>query len=162
MKGIYILLGTNLGKREENLKQALTLLVENKIQILTHSSVYETAAWGKTDQQAFLNQVVQIATSLNPIQLLEKLLSIEAEMGRIRKEKWGERLIDLDILYYDDVVLDSPNLHIPHIGITERRFTLAPLAEIAPDFIHPTYLKTQIALLNLCKDELPVKQIVNS
>ncbi|GAA5044089.1 2-amino-4-hydroxy-6-hydroxymethyldihydropteridine diphosphokinase [Marivirga lumbricoides] len=159
MEGIYVLLGTNMGEREENLQQALQLLAQNNIQILKLSSIYETAAWGKTDQQPFLNQVIEVSTTFNPSQLLQALLGVEAKLGRVRKEKWGERLIDLDILYYNDLIINSPHLQIPHTGIVDRRFTLVPLKEIAPDFIHPVHLKTQTTLLSLCKDELPVKRL---
>ena len=156
MEGIFLLLGSNLGNRLKNLKQASTALEEKEIKILMKSSVYETAAWGKTDQQAFLNQVLRVDTSLEPNALLKVILEIELELGRIRKIKWGERLIDIDILYYHQYFLEEDNLKIPHPGIPERRFTLIPLVEICPDFQHPTLKLTQIKLLDNCKDNLEV------
>ena len=100
MEGIFILLGSNLGNREKVLMQAADTLEQNGIILVKKSSIYETAAWGKTDQQAFLNQVLQVDTSLSPKELLKVILEIELELGRVRKVKWGERLIDIDILYY--------------------------------------------------------------
>ena len=158
MQGIYILLGTNLGDREENLAQAKHLAVREGVRLLAESAIYETAAWGIEDQPGFLNQVIKVETSLSPEALLETLLSIEAEMGRVRKVKWGERLIDLDILYYHDEVIDSEDLSVPHPGIPDRRFTLVPLVELAADEVHPTLNKTQSQLLEICPDELEVKR----
>lgn len=156
MEGIFLLLGSNLGDRLHSLKQANNALEEKGIKILTKSSVYETAAWGKTDQQAFLNQVLKVDTSLEPKALLKVILEIELELGRIRKIKWGERLIDIDILYYHQNFIDEDNLKIPHPGIPERRFTLIPLVEICPNFQHPTLKLTQYKLLDNCKDNLEV------
>ena len=154
--GIFILLGSNLGDKSQNLNSAKKK-IENQIgQILKESSVYETAAWGRQNQPAFLNQVVQLKTLLAPYKLLDELLSIEDAMGRKRIEKWGERLIDLDILYYDDQVIEDENLKIPHPGIPVRRFTLAPLVEIAPDFQHPLSKKTNRQLFKACTDDLNV------
>ncbi|MEM9857543.1 MAG: 2-amino-4-hydroxy-6-hydroxymethyldihydropteridine diphosphokinase [Bacteroidota bacterium] len=154
--GIFILLGSNLGDKSQNLNSAKKKIEIQIGQILKESSVYETAAWGKQNQPAFLNQVVQLKTLLAPHKLLDELLSIEDAMGRKRIEKWGERLIDLDILYYNDQVIEDENLKIPHPGIPVRRFTLTPLVEIAPDFQHPLSKKTNQQLLEVCTDDLNV------
>lgn len=124
--------------------------------ILYSSKVYETAAWGIEDQPDFLNQVITLNTHIDPQSLLEKLLSIETALGRQRKVKWGERIIDLDILFYGDEVIDDEHLTVPHPGIPSRRFTLLPLQEIAPKLIHPTLNKTIEELLAECPDKLEV------
>ncbi|WP_375581059.1 2-amino-4-hydroxy-6-hydroxymethyldihydropteridine diphosphokinase [Marivirga tractuosa] len=154
MEGIFLLLGSNLGNRTKVLLKAIDSLEKNGIEIVKKSSVYETAAWGKTDQQDFLNQVLQVETSLDAHELLKLILQIEHDLGRIRKVKWGERLIDIDILYYHDSKIKHEDLEIPHAGIPYRRFTLVPMVEISPDFIHPLYNKTQLELLEICEDDL--------
>lgn len=156
MEGIFLLLGSNIGNRAKVLKQAIEVLESKGIMLVKKSSVYETAAWGKTDQQSFLNQVLQVNTTLNPKQLLKIILETELELGRVRKIKWGERLIDIDILYYHDFVCKEDDLEIPHPGIPQRRFTLVPLVEISPEFIHPKMNLTQNKLLEYCKDNLEV------
>ncbi len=161
MDGIYLLLGTNLGDKEKNLSNAINLLGKHQIKVTNRSSLYETAAWGKTDQPTFINQVIQIETTLTPQLLLDTILSVELKLGRIRKEHWGERLIDIDILYYNFEIIKSPNLKIPHEGIPGRRFTLIPLVEIASDLIHPIHLKNQKQLLTECTDQLKVKRLTN-
>ncbi|MBO3698669.1 2-amino-4-hydroxy-6-hydroxymethyldihydropteridine diphosphokinase [Roseivirga sp. E12] len=156
MTGIYLLLGTNLGNKVKNLEKAIELMVANKIAIRRESSIYETAAWGIEDQPSFLNQVIEIETSKTPEKLLELLQGIEQKMGRVREIKWGERLIDIDILYYGDTILDHNDLKIPHPEIQNRRFTLAPLAEIAPSLVHPTLKENHTDLLQACPDSLEV------
>lgn len=156
MEGIFLLLGSNLGDRVKILMQAVIALEERGIQLVKKSSIYETAAWGITDQQSFLNQVLQVETSLDPKKLLKEILEIELELGRVRKIKWGERLIDLDILYYNDIIYKDSDLVIPHPGIPERRFTLVPLVEICPYFIHPEKQISQKELLDNCEDNLEV------
>jgi 2-amino-4-hydroxy-6-hydroxymethyldihydropteridine diphosphokinase len=156
MEGIFLLLGSNLGNREEVLNKAVGALEKNKVQVVSKSSVYETAAWGKTNQQAFLNQVVEVETQYNPKDLLNVILAIELQLGRVRKVKWGERLIDIDILYFNDQIIKDDDLEIPHPGIPNRRFTLIPLVEICPNFIHPIRQINQKELLNNCQDNLEV------
>ncbi|HET8858732.1 2-amino-4-hydroxy-6-hydroxymethyldihydropteridine diphosphokinase [Marivirga sp.] len=156
MEGIFLLLGSNLGDRYLNLLHAVESLEKKAIKNENVSSIFETAAWGKTDQQAFLNQVLKIQTKLRPHDLLKVILEIEIDLGRVRKLKWGERLIDIDILYYHDLEIEEDDLKIPHPGIPDRKFTLTPLVEIASDFIHPILNKTQLELLNSCKDNLEV------
>jgi 2-amino-4-hydroxy-6-hydroxymethyldihydropteridine diphosphokinase len=124
--------------------------------ILESSNIYETAAWGKEDQPDFLNQVVRLTTHLDPQTLIETLLWIEITLGRQRKVKWGERIIDLDILFYENEIVNDENLTIPHPGIPLRRFTLLPLNEIAPQLMHPVLNKTIEQLLSECPDQLEV------
>ncbi len=159
MDGIYLLLGTNLGDKEKNLSNAINLLEKHQIKVANRSSLYETAAWGKTNQPTFINQVIQIETALTPQLLLDTILSVELKLGRIRKEHWGERLIDIDILYYHNQIIETPHLKIPHPGIPDRRFTLIPLVEIAKDYIHPKLRQNQEILLNNCEDSLAVNKI---
>lgn len=157
MSGIYLLLGTNLGNKSNNLRKVIELLVANRIAIRRESSIYETAAWGIEDQPSFLNQVIEIETARTPERLLELTQEIERTMGRVRIEKWGERLIDIDILYYGDTILNQEGLVIPHPEIQNRKFTLAPLVEVAPEFVHPLLLSSQKELLDGCNDQLPVQ-----
>lgn len=161
MNKIFILLGTNLGDRLRQLLRAKQAIEKQVGEILMASSIYETAAWGVEDQPAFLNQVILIKSGLSPIDCLNHTQQIELDLGRVRLEKWGQRAIDIDLLYFNDEIINYPNLIIPHPFIPERRFTLAPLAEIAPDYIHPVYKKNNVYLLHNCKDELPVKKISN-
>ncbi len=156
-KDIFLLLGSNLGDRLSNLQLCLEFIKENAGPILKLSSVYETAAWGKTDQPDFLNQAVQIETALQPNELLSACLNIEKKIGRQRKEKWRERLIDIDIIYFNDKTINSNELVIPHPRMAERRFVLVPLTEISPDFVHPILMKTNEELLKQCIDGLLVK-----
>jgi len=137
----YLSLGSNLGDRALNLHNAITFL-SSKVQSVIQSSIYETEPWGYTDQPAFLNQVIKADTTLEPFDLLTFLKETEVSMGRQETFRFGPRLIDLDILFYDDLVLDTPRLTIPHPRITERAFVLIPLAEIAPDLRHPIFNKT--------------------
>jgi len=134
----YIGIGSNLGNREENCKKAIGLMVESGIAIKKESSMYETEPWGVKDQPKFINMAVEAETDKSPDELLRILKNIEKDIGRSEASKWGPRVIDLDILFYDDIVLDTPDLKIPHPLIYERDFVLKPLAEIAPHKIHKT------------------------
>jgi 2-amino-4-hydroxy-6-hydroxymethyldihydropteridine diphosphokinase len=158
MPHAYILTGTNLGDRTQYLQTAASRIEQECGEMILISSVYETAAWGKTDQPKFLNQAIQINTNLDPVALLNKLLSIEAEMGRIRAEKYGPRTIDIDILLYDGLEINTPELQIPHPQLPNRKFALMPLAEIAPKLIHPVFHNSIAELLNLCTDPLAVSR----
>lgn len=155
--GIYLLLGSNLGDRAANLLYALEALEQVPIEVIAQSELYETAAWGIESQPSFLNQVVEISTELEPESLLQHLLKVEQQMGRKRKVKWGERLIDIDILYYGDRIIEGTTLTVPHPHIPERRFTLVPLCELVPLLVHPVLGKTQQELLNSCSDLLEVQ-----
>jgi len=137
----YLSLGSNLGDRSTNLHKAISHLPP-KVQLVTQSSIYKTEPWGYSDQPSFLNQAIKADTSLEPFELLAFLKEIEISMGRQETFHFGPRLIDLDILFFDDLILDSPELTIPHPHIAERAFVLIPMAEIAPDFFHPVLNKT--------------------
>lgn len=161
MNRTYLLLGGNLEDRMQSLKSASAYISERLGKIILVSSFYETAAWGKTDQPAFLNQVILVETTQNAASTLEIILNIEQEMGRFRKEKYGPRIIDIDILFFNDEIILSPKLVIPHPEIQNRRFALEPIAEIAGNFIHPLLKKSMEQLLEECKDPLPVKKLEN-
>lgn len=139
---IYIGLGSNVGKREWNCERAVSILEEHGVSILKRSSLYETTPWGVEDQPDFINMVVEAEAALEPLELLNLLKEIESHMGRVQTYRWGPRLIDLDILFYDDLVIDTPELKIPHPFIEKREFVLRPLLEIAPELRHPVTGKT--------------------
>ena len=145
----YVAFGSNLGAQEANLRKALELLEERGVEVVKTSSFICTEPYGVTDQPQFLNGVCEVRTSLEPLELLHTLLDIEQEMGRVRLRHWGERNIDLDLLLYEDVVMDTPELKLPHPDMQNRDFVLLPLAEIAPELVHPTLQKT-ISELVIC------------
>lgn len=157
MPTTYLLLGSNLGHRETYLQQAREQITSTVGILIRQSAIYETAAWGLQDQQSFLNQVLEVQTDLTPSELLWQINSIEAELGRVRETRWGARVIDIDILFYEDLVLQTQRLTIPHPELPNRRFTLVPLAEIAPAFLHPVLQKTITELLSQCPDKLAVR-----
>lgn len=159
MNQTYLLIGGNLGNREENLEKARFLIAAGAGQIGRFSALYETQAWGMQDQPAFLNQVLLVITVLDPRELLATILAIEHQMGRQRTEKFGPRLIDIDILFYNNEVLNEPGLTIPHPQLHLRKFTLEPLNEIAPLLFHPVLKKTVEVLLRECADPLAVKKL---
>ena len=145
---IYIALGTNLGDREANLANARESL-PSEVKVVQASSIYVTPPWGYEDQPDFLNQVLETRSTLEPLPLLAKLKSIEEQMGRLKTFRNGPRLIDLDILFYGQRVVDESDLQIPHPRLQERAFVLVPLNEIAPDFIHPVLAVKVETLLTL-------------
>jgi 2-amino-4-hydroxy-6-hydroxymethyldihydropteridine diphosphokinase len=158
MNTAYLLTGGNMGDREQYLATARELIAEECGEIIKVSSLYETGAWGKTDQAAFLNQALEIQTALNAKQLIRHILKVEKKMGRVRKEKYGPRLIDIDILLFNDEIHKTTFLIIPHPEMQNRRFVLVPLAEIAPAKVHPILKKTVLELLEDCADLLNVKK----
>ena len=158
MSTAHLLIGGNLGDRKENLLTAISLINEQCGSLTRSSSVYETEAWGNTDQPSFLNQALEISTSLNARQLMRKILKIEKEMGRVREEKLGPRIIDVDILLFENEIHDLRFLKIPHPELQNRRFVLVPLAEIDPTLQHPVLKKTIAELLEECPDLLNVKK----
>jgi 2-amino-4-hydroxy-6-hydroxymethyldihydropteridine diphosphokinase len=161
MNKAYLLTGGNIGNREEQLATARELIRQQCGSITNTSSLYETAAWGKTDQAAFLNQALELETALNARQLMRHLLKIEKQMGRLRKEKYGPRIIDIDILLFNKEKYNYSFLKLPHPEMQNRRFALLPLAEVAPDAIHPVFNKSVSRLLEECPDKLEVKKITD-
>ncbi len=165
MKEIFLLLGSNMGDRRELLTRSLEMISEKAGTILQRSAIYESEPWGFEDDTPFLNQVVEISTELSPALLLEQLLTIETRLGRIRpfdgcgcsvQEGYSSRNIDIDILFYGQKLVFTEQLMIPHPRLHERKFTLVPLHEIAPGFIHPLLKKTISVLLQECRDPLKV------
>jgi len=159
MNTAWLLTGSNMGKREDYLSAAKREIAFQCGTVLKQSSIYETAAWGKTDQPAFLNQALEIMTPLNARQLIRRLLKIEKQLGRIREEKYGPRLIDIDILMYGDEIHQYELLKLPHPELPNRRFALLPLAEIAGDVIHPVLQQSVSSLLADCPDTLEVTKL---
>jgi 2-amino-4-hydroxy-6-hydroxymethyldihydropteridine diphosphokinase len=146
MSVVYIGIGSNLGNRQENCLRAIELLQKKGIIITKRSSLYETEPWGVKDQPLFINMAIEIETGLKPKVLLKILKDVEKEVGRGKSIKWGPRIIDLDILLFDNIVLNEDDLEIPHPLMHKRDFVLRPLCEIAPDIKHP--------LLKLTMDKL--------
>jgi 2-amino-4-hydroxy-6-hydroxymethyldihydropteridine diphosphokinase len=150
-------LGSNLGNSRELLEEAIRNVGIHLGEILETSKLYKTAPWGKSEQPPFLNQVVKLKSALPPKEMLTKIHLIESKMGRIRQEKWGQRIIDIDILYYNDLIFNSLDLKLPHPEIQNRRFTLFPLVDLSPDFIHPILQLSNSDLLAKCEDKLDVE-----
>ncbi len=147
MHNVFIAIGTNLGNKEKNVQQSIEKIVQNNIHITKKSAIYKTMPYGYKDQPLFLNCAVQAETMLLPKELLYTLLSIEKQMGRVRKIHWGPRVIDLDIIFYDNLIINTPDLKIPHPDMQNREFVLKPLCDIAPGFVHPILHKTMKQLL---------------
>lgn len=158
MNKAYLLTGGNVGDRMRQLERARKEITEQCGRLTKISSVYDTAAWGQTDQASFLNQALELETLMTSVQLLRKVLDIEKKMGRIRKEKYGPRIIDIDILLFNDEISDYSFLQLPHPELANRRFALLPLTEIAPGLIHPLLHKSISVLLDECNDKLEVKK----
>lgn len=148
MAVVYIGLGSNLGNRKENCSRALTALSNNDIIIKKQSSLNETEPWGIKGEPEFINMVAEVETYKTPGELLNLLKKIEKDIGRQETYKWGPRVIDLDILLYDSLVVEEPDLKIPHPLMHMREFTLTPLSEIAPEVVHPILKKTVKSLLD--------------
>lgn len=159
MNSVFLLLGSNLGDRQQYLQQAITLINSDIAPVIKTSSIYQTQSWGKTDAPDYLNQVITFKTEIPAPQLLRKILDIELVLGRKREEKWGSRTIDIDILFYGDEIINTKELKVPHPELHNRRFTLEPLAEIAPHLIHPVLKKAILAMKNELEDSLIVKKL---
>ena len=157
MTDVYLLLGSNENNRLQNLVSARSLIELQGGKILKQSALYETEAWGLKEQNSFFNQALLIETSFSPHQLLVILKTIEKEIGRVETVNWGPRVIDIDILFYGNEIVEQEDLKIPHPYLHERKFTLAPLNEIAPEFVHPVFQKTIKLLLHECSDASAVK-----
>jgi len=149
---VYLSLGSNIGKRLRNLQTAIKRLREIGFDIIKSSAIYKTDAWGVTDQPNFLNLILKGKTKLSPKELLKEIKRIEKEIGRKPTKKWGPRVIDIDILFYDKKVFKSNVLTIPHPQLHKRAFVLIPLKEIAPRLIHPLIKKTVSQMLNNLND----------
>lgn len=151
---VYLHTGSNEGDRLQNLRTAARFIEERVGECLEDSRIYETAAWGIEDQPDFLNQALSISTDRPPFALLDILLGIEQEMGRERRVKWGQRLIDIDLLFYGSARIHTPRLKVPHPYLHKRNFVLQPLLDIAPDLVHPSYGVTVRQLAQRTQDEL--------
>lgn len=152
-KRVFIAIGSNLSNREKNIEQAKILMEKNGIKIVRASSIIETEPYGLKEQPSFLNCVVECETALIPEELLKVLQSIEKDLGRIRKVKWGPRTIDLDIIFYGKMVINKSGLIIPHPDMQNRIFVLKPICEIAPYFVHPILRKTMRSILRKLEEK---------
>lgn len=161
MNKAYLLIGGNLGNRTENLNTAINHLNSKTGKVVKASEIYETAAWGKEDQPAFLNQALLLETILSPKDLMIEIMEIEQHMGRIRDIKYGPRIIDIDILLFNDQIIDDIDLSIPHPQLPYRKFALIPLSELDPTLIHPVTGKTIIEMNEKCIDRLAVNKKSN-
>ncbi|MCW6074598.1 2-amino-4-hydroxy-6-hydroxymethyldihydropteridine diphosphokinase [Clostridium sporogenes] len=153
MHTVYVAFGSNIGEKENYIKRALEKIEEREIKIIKVSPIYETEPYGVLDQDSFLNGVVRIETNLTPEDLIEVLLDIEKQLDRVRERRWGPRTIDLDIIFYDDLIINKNNLIIPHKDMENREFVLKPLCDIDKNFIHPVLKKSVKQLY----DELKLK-----
>jgi 2-amino-4-hydroxy-6-hydroxymethyldihydropteridine diphosphokinase len=147
MPRVFLSLGSNLGNRKNYLKRAIEKLKDNNIKIIKESNIIETEPYGYKEQAKFLNLALEVETDLEPKDLMKLILEIEGELGRKREKKWGPRVIDIDIIFYDSLIINEPNLKIPHPDMQNRLFVLKPMQEIAQDFVHPVLKKTITELL---------------
>lgn len=153
---VYLLTGSNKGDRAQQLSKAINLLNSQVGRVDKISGIYQTAAWGDTDQDDFLNQAIGLSTELTPEELLKAVKSIEQQMGRTLTRRWGPREIDIDIALYGDKMITIEGLTIPHIGLPDRMFALMPLYDIAADVVHPVIGVTIAHMLKNCSDSLDV------
>ena len=160
MNIVYLQLGSNLGEREQLLSSAIKLINERVGKVNVSSQIYESTPWRVDGQEKYLNQIIKIKTLFSPEKTLDSILKIETDLGRLRIEKWGERLIDIDIIFFNNEIIENSNLCIPHKHMHERNFVLAPLNEIAADVIHPKYKKTVSDLFNESTDTEKVVKYV--
>lgn len=162
MHTVYLILGSNLGNRRAMLNTAIFSIGRFVGEVVSKSKVYETTPWGIAEQPNYLNQVLIVKTTLDPQQTLYEVLKIEKELGRVREIKWGSRIIDIDILFYDDLILDKEELKVPHPLLHLRKFVLVPLVEITPNFVHPLFQATVKDLLKKLADNSNVKPLYAS
>jgi 2-amino-4-hydroxy-6-hydroxymethyldihydropteridine diphosphokinase len=162
MNKVYLLIGGNMGDRMANLRLAMEAIEKEIGPIQQMSSIYETAAWGNTQQPDFLNQALLVHTHWDALKVMTCLLTIEKQMGRERSVPMGPRTIDLDIIYFNEEILYLPSLTIPHPRLAERKFVLLPLNEIAPAYMHPIFNKSNASLLKECGDSLAVQKKSNN
>ncbi len=158
MNKVYLLTGGNVGNRQDYLEHAAGEIEAGLGKIVKKSALYETAAWGKTDQGPFLNQALELHTGMDAVSLMKQLLSIEEKMGRRRTEKYGPRTIDIDILLFNHDIIDTDFITVPHPQLPHRMFALLPLDEIAANYLHPVLHITIRQMKNACTDTLPVKK----
>lgn len=161
MNIVYLLTGSNQGDRARQLSLCCEALQKEAGRIVMSSAVYETEAWGIEGLPAHLNQALCLHTGLSPLELLKVIQELELRLGRKRVEKWGVRSIDIDIIYFNNDIVQLPELIIPHPLLQERNFVLTPLCEIAPDFVHPVLLKTNKELEQMSPDKLRVSRIAD-
>jgi 2-amino-4-hydroxy-6-hydroxymethyldihydropteridine diphosphokinase len=159
MNTAYLLLGSNLGDRKTFLSDAVERIEKSCGKVIASSSLYNTQAWGTTDQRDFLNQAVCIETELSANDLLDRILNIEERIGRVRDKKWEARIIDIDILFFNSDIINTSKLTIPHPFLQERKFALSPLSDIAGDFIHPVIKKSVKKMLSECDEKLLVSKL---
>jgi len=158
MHQVVLGLGGNMGDRLSLLNKAIKLL-KQQMKLERESTIYQSAAWGGNSQAAYLNQVLVMNTSLSAIDCLDFILQIENQLGRERVLKWGDRTMDIDILYFDNEIINTERLKVPHPHLVSRNFVLVPLVEVLPDYLHPLIKKTSIELMNACEDVLMVKPL---
>ncbi len=157
---VYLLLGGNIGDKQKVFSEAQNKLNDRAGKIIVQSSIYETEPWGFESSDIFWNQALEISTQLSPEEVLMQTQEIELELGRIRKsDQYDSRIIDIDILFYEDQIIHLENLNIPHPRIQDRKFALVPLCEIAPDLIHPVFQKSIGQLLYECQDTLRIEKV---
>lgn len=154
---VYLHLGSNEGNRENVLAESERLISENVGSILSSSKMYETEAWGVKEQPDFLNKALEVVTDLSPDDVLKEIQTIESTLGRKERVKWGQRIIDIDILLFDDAIIDTDYLKIPHLFMETRNFVLIPMLDIAGDIMHPVLKKTIEELYDECKDDCEVR-----
>lgn len=161
MSTAYLLLGSNDGDRVKIIESAIERINQlAHVQVSNTSSLYETAAWGKIHLPPHINIAVVVETTLTPADLLSQLLAIELTLGRERQEKWGQRTIDIDIIFFDQDIIETTDLIVPHPLMQQRRFVLVPLNEIIPNYIHPKFQLSVATLLSNSQDELPVEKYI--
>ena len=152
MNIVFLQLGSNIGCREDYMQKAIANIQKCIGKICVFSNIYESTPWRVNGQNNYLNQVIKLESNMSASSILHEVLEIEKRMGRIRLERWGERIIDIDILFYNDDIIETESLCIPHKHIQDRLFVLKPLLEIAPDFIHPIYKLSIKDLFIQCLD----------